>query len=484
MAIEWLVHWAMHPPGPRGHNPTYSGCGKDGALVSDAQLVANDAQYYYLTRSARDTDWSMWWVFDHSDGPPPAATEIVRHVLDRAGQLAPLRRRIYEVPGGFGHPFWGIDDTPIEDHLAVYADVPLDWRGCLDRIGEILGRRLNADVSAWKLHVFPEVSGIPTRNETGSGTVVLIQVSHALMAGPAMTSLSEALFAPAGEPVRIEGLVPAAVRPRVNLAALVGLLRLPWQVCRFNAAVLKENRRIARAGDDSAASPWSRGDTMLNRRTGLDRAMRTAPLDLATVRRPGLTVTAVGLTAISRALERYLVKRGDQCPDDLAAAVTIAVPDAEVMGVNRVGNAFVDLWPGEPELAGRARKVDATLRVRRTSASSVRELNRIRIFGMLPSRVYRTRFGSHREGVHAHTTLTSIKCDPTAEWSLCGRAFHFAGMLQPVYPDIALVHSFVGVGDAFTVSVGCDPAIVADLDDYFDILLESFQDVSRQVVGK
>ncbi|WP_330228573.1 WS/DGAT domain-containing protein [Nocardia sp. NBC_00508] len=450
--------------------------------MPESQLVANDASYYYFARSGRVTDWPMWWVFDSETGAPPTAADIARHVGERAELLEPLRRRIHEVPGGLGHPFWGVDDTPIDSHVVTHA-ADLDWTGCLDRIGSILERPLDARVSAWQLHVFPEVSGIPTLS--GAGTVVLMHVSHALMAGPAMTSLSEALFAPEPAPVRIEGLGHAAKRLglRLGLAAVGGVLRWPFQVMRFNARVGAENRRIARDNDDSGPSTPPRSETVFNRRIGPGRVMRTIPLELREVRASGITVTAVGLAAISRAMQRYLDKQGAACPDDLAAFVTIAVPDAAVMGANHTGADVVDLFPGELDLAGRARAVDATLRVRRHSASSRRELTRLELVDLLPSRVYRARYGTLPPAAPAvaHTILTSVKCEPTAEWSLLDKPFRFAGMLPPVYPDIGLAHSFVGVRDSFTVSVACDPEIVPDLDDYCDILLESFREIAAAV---
>ncbi|OQS15693.1 hypothetical protein B0T36_06795 [Nocardia donostiensis] len=450
--------------------------------MRESQLAANDAAYYYFRYSGRVTDWPMWWVFESETGVP-SADEIVRHFSARAEVLEPLRRRVHDVPGGFAHPFWGVDGSPIDSHIVTHPG-ELDWPGCLDRMGAVLSQPLDARVSAWQLHVFPEVSGVPTL--TGAGTVVMMHISHALMAGPAMTSLSEALFAATPEPVRIDGLGPAAKRPPLTRAAIAGALRWPWQVLQFNAAVRAENRRIDRDGDDGGPSTPPRSRTVFNRRVGPGRAMRTFPLRLQDVRIPGVTVTAVGLTAISRAMQRYLDERGETCPDDLAAYVTIAVPEATVMGVNRVGADVVDLSPALPDLAGRAEAVDATLRVRRRSASSRRELNRLELVDRLPSRVYRARFGTlwpddPAAPAVAHTILTSIKCEPTAEWSLLGRRFRFAGMLPPVYPDIGLAHSFVGAGDSFTVSAACDPDIVADFDDYCALLRESIHEVTAAV---
>ncbi|MEU7763693.1 wax ester/triacylglycerol synthase domain-containing protein [Nocardia sp. NPDC049190] len=452
--------------------------------MHESQLVGNDASYYYFARSGRITDWPMWWVFENESGMSPSTADLARYFAERAELLEPLRRRIHDVPGGLGHPFWGVDDSPIDRHLVIHPTADLDWAGCLDQMGSILAQPLDARVSAWQLHVFPEVSGVATL--TGTGTVVMMYVSHALMAGPAMTSLSEALFAPASAPVRIEGLGPAAKRPPLGRAAVEGVLRWPLQVLRFNARVRSENRRLARDGDDSGPSTSPRGRTVFNQRIGPGRAMRTIPLELRIVRAPGITVTAVGLTAVSRAMERYLEKRGAACPADLAAYITIAVPDVVAMGVNRVGADVVDLSPSELDLADRARAVDATLRVRRHSATSRRELTRLELAELLPSRIYRARFGGFPPAdpaapVPAHTTLTSIRCEPTAEWSLSGRPFRFAGMLPPVFPDIVLAHSFVGVRDSFAVSVGCDPEIVPDLGDYCDILRESFHEVAAAI---
>ncbi|MEV4130387.1 WS/DGAT domain-containing protein [Nocardia sp. NPDC049707] len=444
----------------------------------EAQMVANDAAYYYLSRSGRVTDWPMWWVFDNGDTPLTAA-DIADHFGPRAELLEPLRRRIQEVPGGLGHPFWVIDDSPIDTHIITHDAAQWDWVQCQDEIGRILARPLDARVSAWQLHVFPNVTGIATTS--GVGTVVLMHISHALMAGPAMTSLSEALFA--SVPLRIEGQGPATQRPRPALAAVAGALRWPLQALRFNVRVRREMRRIARENDDGGPKVPPVAATRLNRRIGPGRAMRTIPLELSVVRVPGITVTAVGLTAISRAMQRYLEKREGSCPDDLAVLVTVAVPDAPVMGVNYVGADAVALAATEPDLAARARAIDSTLRVRKHSPSARRELNRLALIDLLPSRTYRTRFGTLAPAdpdtpAYAHTILTSIRCEPTTEWSLSGKPFRCAGMLPPVYPEIGLAHSFVGAGDSFTVSVACDPDIVPDLDDYCDILRESCQEVT------
>lgn len=446
--------------------------------MNEAQLAANDAVYYYLARSGRNTDWPMWWVFESADAAPTAA-EIIAHFAERAEVFAPLRRRIHEAPGGFAHPFWGADDSPLEDHLMAHP-AGLGWAACQEVMAEILTEQLDARIRAWRLHIFPDVSCVETL--TGAGTVVMMHTSHALMAGPAMTSLSEALFGIAPEPVRIAGQPAAAQRIRAWPAAVAGAALTPGRLARFAYAVARENRNIARDGGEGWLTQRPRTKTSLNRRIGAGRAMRTVPLDLSAVRTPDITVTAVGLTAISLALQRYYDKHGAPCPEDLAAYVTIAAPDATVMGVNRVGADVIDLHPGESDPADRARAVDATLRARRGSATSPRELIRLRLVDGLPSRTYRARFGTlppvdPNAPDPAHTILTSIRCELSAELSLPGSRFRFAGMLPPIYPDIGLAHSFVGAGDAFTVSVACDPVIVPDLDTYCGLLVDAFGEV-------
>jgi hypothetical protein len=252
--------------------------------------------------------------------------------------------------------------------------------------------------------------------------------------------------------------------------------------------VRRTTRQLAGEGRQLPQDLPARTRTGLNRRVGAGRAMRTVPLRLDSVRQPGITVTSVGLTAISLALQRYFALHDESCPDDLAAFVTIAVPDAEVMGVNRVGADVIDLYPGESGLAERGRAVDATLRERRGSASSIGELTRLRLVQGLPSRIYRRDFGTLPPAdpptpVTAHTVLTSIRCEQAGELSLLGSAFRFAGMLPPVYPDLALAHSFVGAGDAFAVSVVCDPAIVTDLEAYCELLLAAFTELAGSNVG-
>src|SRR5262245_1556684 len=121
-------------------------------MMDEAQMVANDAAYYYLACSGRVTDWPMWWVFDNG-GTPLTAADIADHFGARADLLEPLRRRIQEVPGGLGHPFWVADDSPIDAHIVTHAVAQLDWAQCQDEIGRILAQPLDARVSAWQLHV-------------------------------------------------------------------------------------------------------------------------------------------------------------------------------------------------------------------------------------------------------------------------------------------------------------------------------------------
>ncbi|MEU8897408.1 wax ester/triacylglycerol synthase domain-containing protein [Nocardia sp. NPDC048505] len=448
--------------------------------MADTQLAANDASYYYLARSGRNTDWPMWWVFDAADGAAPTAAEITRHFTERAELLAPLRRRIHEVPAGLGHPYWAVDDSPIESHLSIETE-PLEWARCLERIGAILSEPLDARVRAWQAHVFTAVSGIESL--PGTGVLVLVQVSHALLAGPAMTALADTLFAADPVALMIQGQGPAADRPRTGVPAVAGALSWPARMLRFTQGVRAENRRLARDGDADDANITPRTKTVLNARIGAGRAVRTIPLPLAAVRRPGSTVTAVGLTAISRALERYLDKRSGECPADLTALVTVALPPSPVLGVNHIGAAGVDLFPAEPDLAARARAVEDSLRAHRDAPSSRRELNRLGLIELLPSRVFRARFGTLPPADPAapafgHTILTSIRCEPAGAWSLLGGAFRFAGMLPPVFPEIGLAHSFVGAGDSFTLSVVADPALVAEVDEYADLLRAAVHEVA------
>src|SRR6266545_1945808 len=39
-AVERLAALAVHPPGPRGHNPTREGCRREGPLMSSADATA------------------------------------------------------------------------------------------------------------------------------------------------------------------------------------------------------------------------------------------------------------------------------------------------------------------------------------------------------------------------------------------------------------------------------------------------------------
>ncbi len=423
----------------------------------------------------------MFWVFDAADGAPPSRGEIADQFCARTQLFEQMNRRIADVPGNVDYPYWITDGSEVLDHIEFQDDgKELTWPNCTRRIGTLLGIPLDARIKAWRVTVFPSVRDIPTL--AGVGTVVVLKVSHALMVGSAMSSVSSAMFGAQAEPVVVEGLGPTATPFNPIAATAHGIARIPVQIQRFVA----ENRRqttAPRRGDDLASHIHpTRTPTLFNRHPGDERAMRTFRLDLREWRRPGMTVTAAGLTAIAEAMQQYLESVGEACPEELTCSASVAVSGAEAMGVNRIAVAVVALNPRIESLADRARAVQASLEASKKFAESPANLNREPVASTIPYAYYRAMSALERrraapQPLLANSILTSIKCAESVELSLCGRPLAMNGMVPALGRNIALAHSMVGVGDILTVSVLCSPSVVEEADRYAELLEQAFTNV-------
>ena len=440
-------------------------------------MTVVDASYHLESRIGPHLDWPMFWVFDSAGHATPTPAEVTGHLVERTHALSSIRRAPRRVMWSLDYPHWVADDTPLTDHIEHHLgadDSGMPWPDLLTAVGELTATALPAR-RAWRLHVFHDVREVPAA--TGPCTVVVLNTSHSLMAGPALPVISSTLFGDAGVSVTIPGLPPAAPRWNAAIRTVAAVLSIPGAVARWGSQL--------RSTPAHAPEPLQlRPRTRFNRAPGHSRTIRCLTVPYSAVHRPGTTVTTSVLTAISEAMRRYLEESDGSCPADVTAGVTVALNDLpDDLGVNRLGTVNVMLSPSIADFGERAGAIQEELTAGRKALDGPAQAARLRISNAMPAVVYPTAAGrirKLREERHAsghalaHTVLTSIDCRTVEDASLCGRELAWCGMTPPLPRDLGLVHGVVGTATTVTLTVHSTPESVPDPDRYLHLLSETF----------
>ncbi|MDV2478273.1 hypothetical protein F8M49_27880 [Rhodococcus zopfii] len=207
------------------------------------------------------------------------------------------------MPWHLDYPYW-VEGGPLTEQLAHDDRIGLDWIDFLDVVGDLAAMQMDPCTHAWRIHVFYEVRNVP--GTSGSATIVILQGSHALVAGPSIAVVAWALFGDPQEPLTVPGIEPAGERVNRFLAAARGVVRTPPAIARYMLMVRRALRDAARDPQTPAVQVADRTATVLNREAGARRTARVLRLDVDALKRKDLTLTAVLLTAVSRALQDYL----------------------------------------------------------------------------------------------------------------------------------------------------------------------------------
>ncbi|MFZ2527128.1 MAG: wax ester/triacylglycerol synthase domain-containing protein [Rhodococcus sp. (in: high G+C Gram-positive bacteria)] len=459
-------------------------------LTTTSQVRPVDASYVLDADHGHHLDPLQFWVFDSASETPPTTEEINDHFRDRMPIFAELNRRYVEVPAHLDHAYWAADDLPIDKRIVHDDRVGLDWPAMLDVLGELAGAPLDARTTAWRIDVFHGVREVP--GATATATVLTLRGNHSLISGPLVLSLWEAFFGAGTEPVHFPGLGP--VTPHVNraLAAARGIARIPRSYVRYlrtiRAAVRDaENTKSVESqnveSQNSAPAP-DLTSTGINRDPGDRRSVLALRLGSVGPLPKGFTVTALALTTISVALQRYLAETDGQCPPDLTALATVAVGAApESLGINRIGWTDVALRPDVTSIPERAAAVQGSLTTGRAAATAG-TLRRLTFAADLPSFMLPAELATNRRLLRArtsprtHTALTSIRITGTTEWTLAGRPLLFGAGCPPLTSEVSVIHGLFGLGDDLTLAVITSPDVMPDTQRYATLLTEALAEVT------
>ncbi|HNA52078.1 MAG TPA: DUF1298 domain-containing protein, partial [Mycobacterium sp.] len=152
-------------------------------MPADRVMAAADAQLFWMSAKVPNDQFLLFGF----DGSPDDMGAAVAELRRRAGSCDELRLRVID-DAAWRFPRWRTGD--VKPDQVVVAEHPGDWQGCLDAVARL--DQLDARQMAWRAHVFPGVGGIPF--VTGPGSVVVVQMSHALGDGSRSAALAGALL--------------------------------------------------------------------------------------------------------------------------------------------------------------------------------------------------------------------------------------------------------------------------------------------------
>jgi WS/DGAT/MGAT family acyltransferase len=278
------------------------------------------------------------------EGPPPSQDEYVRGVGAVLASIPRARQKVRRVPGDLGLPIW-VDDPNFDPgyHFRRTAlPAPGDDAALSTLVARIMSQRLDRDRPLWESWV---IEGL-----AGGRWAVLTKVHHCLADGVSGTQLYGMIFSASPDTAHVSvSYQPTETDPgavRLLVTALGDLARSPVEQLRLLTRALRSPDRVVDLARGLAelvgvvrpASPSSlSGSIGQARRYGMARASLSAVTRIS--KRFDVTVNDVVLTAISGALRKLLLHRGE-IPDAHAVRTLVPVsvrsPDEKGVLDNRI----------------------------------------------------------------------------------------------------------------------------------------------------
>jgi len=377
------------------------------------QLSALDANFLHMETATTVGHVSSLNIYDPTGAPGGGGYEAtMRLVAERIDQLAPLTRRLVEVPFGLDLPYWVEDPNfDLDFHIRHHAvPPPGNDQQLSEVISRIVARPLDKTRPLWELYV---IEGLE-----GGRIAQLTKVHHATIDGAAGAQMLMALldpdpdWRPSAKPVDAE-LAVGASEPLPTSAELlrrtaVEYLRRPEKALRLNLRLARQLasgpngagikpladlvaqpipgalgnmlRRRLRSVPDSEVdtppalpstpaprTPWNAAITAHRR-----FAFTTLTLDDAKVvrRAYGTTFNDVVMALCSGALRTYLTKHDALPADPLIAMVPVSLRTGSESETyqNRVSMLLAELATDEPDPVKRLMRI-------RSSMNSAKEMH-------------------------------------------------------------------------------------------------------------
>lgn len=440
-------------------------------------LAPPDATMYWLSRRTRN-DQFLLYCFAESTWENARLRDAV---AQRCAAIPELRVRLCADPTGLSYPVW-VPAEPEPDQFVTHRLDRPHWSDLLTALGQLLGTGIDAAEHPWRLHIFRGIRESPAPDSVV--TVVVLQISHALVDGRGASRIARALFSDDPGTAATPG---TSLLPRSRIAVRAGRagLTLPLDIVRTVRRGLAAGRartelaELTAAGRVPPAAPGYPPGALNVPGEVTGHMVRMLVCRAADFRMPGRSVTVVGLTAVSLALQRYLRERGAQATA-LGAQVPMAIPTRP--GVrNNYRSLGVDLAIGEDDPVRRAAAIAADLAAQRERAVHPLLGAQDAVTAVLPPLLLRRDVRNYPidlvpERITGHTVVSSVDRGP-ADLRFGAAPVRFTGGFPALGTVMHLTHGIHGMGDTVTISLHADPAVVPDLDTCAEHLRAALRDM-------
>ena len=409
-------------------------------------MAAPDAQMFLLSAKVPN-DQFLLFAFD---GVPSDLDEAIEELRRRAQGCGELRLRVVD-DHPWRYPRWQLGEiTP--EQFRVHDGAGEDWQDCLDRVSGLADDQLDASQMCWRVHVFPAIRDVPeVTPATAAGSLVVVQIAHALADGNRSAHLAAALL---GRRKPIPTVAPPDRGRFVRRAALAAAA----------------HRRLVRDTNAGLLAPSTPPRPVLGINTAPRAGAAIRTIAVARDRLPGHTVTVGALVVISEALAGYLSER-DEDISRLGAELPMAtegVPAPILLAHNNFRNIGIDLYP-ELGRAERAQRIAGQLAAHRRRGEHPAMRTSVEAFAAVPAWLLRWGMGKFDPTVRSatvtgHTVVSSVNRGP-ADLSFGGCPVVLTAGYPALSPMMSLTHGVHGIGGSVALSVHADPSVV-DLDDY------------------
>jgi WS/DGAT C-terminal domain len=411
-----------------------------GVSVSGNKLAPNDAWWYWAGKKI-PSDQFMVYAFD---GMPAAIDQAVADLLHNARSTPDMQLRVNTRP--FGSPSWARCEVDASQVVVHRLQEPA-WPTLLRKLAALMNDQLDQEHHTWRVHVFPEIAGVPTA--AGPATVAVLQISHSLADGILAAALAGRLFGRVG-PI-----------PEVLPTEGYGFVRRTI-AARSAYKRLSESRK---AESTTACRPPVPALSTNNSPAG-EHLLGTVVVNASQL--PGRSVAVGALVVVADALSSLLRDRGERV-DDLTAEVPMTKP-----GVRRARNHFalngVGLYPAIADKNEQLHRIIRDLESSRHGAhpsSAFRECAFAAVPGPLQRWLVLSVKWPHQQlSLVAGNTVVSRVHRGEADLRFGGCPVIFTTGYPALSPQVGLTHGVHSTGDTVAISVHTTRSVVQDLSDY------------------
>lgn len=337
------------------------------------QLTPLDAANLFMETSTSYWHVATLIVFDGRASDGATLERMKERYRERLPLLAPMRRKLVDVPLRLDYPYWADDpDLDLDEHVRhVSLPPPGDDEQLAALVAELTARPLDRSRPLWELYV---IDGLP------DGRVAhLTLCHHATADGVAFVRMLMNLLdhdADGGhDPIPEPTTEVAPSRVQMLGHALTTIASQPLRQGRVAARMLSALPRMA--GTIQYASLREAPPTRFNEKIGPHRAVAFTSIPLDDVRAvknsAGVTLNDVVLAICSGAIRAYL-ERIDGLPDDsLRAMIPVSVRTDEEPDVygNQVSAAIASLHTDVDDPIERLELIGKSMEVAKQTATAI-----------------------------------------------------------------------------------------------------------------